>query len=103
MITAVLLAALLQSAAINSQRDGFLNCLKTGLKTAEAQKMPADGVEAFLRQTCAPKESSFKDSLIAFDLKNKVPRKQAASDAQVQVDDFVTNLVERYKIQTAAK
>lgn len=103
MITAAIIAALVQSAAINSQRDEYLACLKTGLESAKTQKMPADAYEAYLRQNCASVEASFEASLIAFDVKNKVPRKQAATDAQLQVDDFVTSSVERYKLMTTPK
>ena len=98
MMSAIFMAALLQSAAINRQRDAYLTCLKSGIETAKAQKMPATSVEAFLRQNCAAVETSFEASLIAFDVKNKVPRKQAAADAQLQVDDFVASSVERYEI-----
>ncbi len=103
MMTAVFVAALLQSAAINSQRDAFLACLKSGMQTANSQKMPAASFEAFLRQNCAAVETSFQASLIAFDVKNKVPRKQAAADAKLQVDDFVASSVERYEIMTTPK
>ena len=103
MITAIFLAALMQSAAINSQRDAYLACLKSNFETARTQKMPAASFEAFVRQNCAAIETTFEASLIAFDLKNKVPRKQAASDAKVQVDDFVTSSVVRYEIMTAPK
>lgn len=100
MISAIFMAALLQSAAIDRQRDAYLACLKSGIDTAKSQKMPATSVEAFFRQNCAAIEASFVASLIAFDLKNKVPRKQAAADAKLQVDDFVTSSVERYEIMT---
>ena len=103
MITAAIIAALVQSAAINSQRDNYLACLKSGLETAKEQKMPADSYEAYLRQNCAAIEATFEASLIAFDVKNKVPRKQAATDAQLQVDDFVSSSVERYKLMTTPK
>lgn len=103
MMTAVFLAAFLQSAAINSQRDAYLACLKTATKTATAQKMPPASFEAFLRQNCAAVEATFEASLIAFDLKNKVPRKQAASDAKLQVDDFVASSVERYELMNTPK
>ena len=101
--TAVILAALFQSAAINSQRDNYLNCLDKAVATATAQKIPSDAFEAHLRQSCADVEGKFKAALIAFDLKNKVPRKQAAADAQVQVDDFISNLVSRYRVVTVSK
>ena len=61
---------------------------------------PATSVEAFLRQNCAAVETSFEASLVAFDVKNKVPRKQATADAKLQVNDFVASSVERYEIMT---
>ena len=103
MITATIIAVLVQSAAINTQRDNYLDCLKSSLESAKSQKMPADAFEAHLRQSCASIEESFEAALIGFDVKNKVPRKQAATDAQVQVDDFVTSSVERYKLMTTPK
>ena len=101
MFSAVLLAALFQSAAINSQRDNYLSCLDRAVESAKAQKMPAETLEAHLRQTCAAVEESFEKALIAFDLKNKVARKQAAADAQLQVDDFVANKVDKYRLLAA--
>ena len=97
MLTAVFVAALLQSAAINIQRDAYIACLKQAAQTATSQKMLPDAFEAFARLNCTTVESSFKGALVAFDLKNKVPRKQAASDAQVQADDFVISIADRYK------
>lgn len=99
--TAVILAALVQSAAINGQRDKYEACLSQAFESAKAQKMPAEALDAHLRQNCASIEESFEGALIAFDLKNKVPRKQAAADAQLQVNDLVDNLVERYRALAA--
>lgn len=101
MFTAVIVAALIQSAAINSQRDNYESCLNKALESAKAQKMPAEALDAHLRQSCTSIEGSFEAALIAFDLKNKVPRKQAATDAQLQVDDLVDNLIERYRALAA--
>jgi hypothetical protein len=97
MISAILIAALVQTAAINSQRDKFISCLEGAEASAKAQKMAPEAVEAHLRQTCAAQEASFTASLIAFDLKNKVARKQAAADAKLQIDDFVSGKVAHYK------
>ena len=103
MLSAMLIAALVQSAAINNQRDKFISCLEAAAATAKAQKMPADAFEPHLRQTCAAAETSFKASLIAFDMKNKVARKQATADAQLQADDFVISAVDNYKAVLARK
>ena len=103
MITAVVLAALLQSAVIDTNRSKYLACLGQGIEAAKTQKMPADALEAHLRQSCASVESSFEAALIAFDVKNKVSRSRAASDAQMQVDDYVASKVSRYKAQLAVQ
>jgi divalent metal cation (Fe/Co/Zn/Cd) transporter len=103
VITALLIAALVQSAAIDAQRDNYLTCLDTAVANATAQKIPATALEALLRQTCSDAETKFEGSLIAFDVKNKVARKQAVADAQLQVDDFISNLVRRYRAVTASK
>ncbi|MGI8610982.1 MAG: hypothetical protein ACR2KH_01705 [Sphingomicrobium sp.] len=103
MFTAVIVVALVQSAAINSQRDNYLGCLDKAVAAATAQKTPSAAFEAHLRQSCADDEAKFEAALIAFDVKNKVPRKQAAADAQVQVDDFIASLVGRYRVVTVSK
>lgn len=103
MFTAVFVAALLQSAAINLKRDNYMSCLDKAFAAAKEQKLPAEALDASLRSSCTAAEEPFKASLIAFDLKNKVARKQAAADAQLQVDDFVTSLVERYRAMAARK
>jgi hypothetical protein len=101
MFTAVIVAALIQSAAINGQRDSYEACLSKAFDAAKAQNMPAEALDAHLHTTCTSVESTFEAALIAFDVKNKVPRKQAAADAQLQVDDLVDNLVERYRALAA--
>ena len=97
MISAMLVAALLQSAAINSQRDKFISCLENAAAAAKTQKITAEAIEPHLRQAGAAAETSFNSALVAFDVKNKVGRKQASADAQLQADDFVTSSVEDYK------
>lgn len=103
MLSAMLVAALVQSAAINAERDKFISCLEAAEVSAKAQNIPAGAFEAHLRQTCADIETSFKASLVAFDLKNKVSRKQATADAQLQADDFVISAVDHYKPALAKK
>lgn len=99
MVTAVFVAALLQTAAINGQRDGYIDCLDKARVVAKSQNIAADGIEAHLRSTCASAGNSFVSALVAFDVKNKVPRKQATADAQLQLDDFIATSVSQYKKQ----
>ena len=49
MITAAIIAALVQSAAINSQRDEYLACLKSGLESAKLRP-ERQAIESFLNR-----------------------------------------------------
>ena len=97
MISGILVAMLVQSAAINVQRDNFIARLEAAEKSAKSQKMAVEAFEGHLHQTCADAEAKLTSALIAFDLKNKVARKQAAADAKLQIDDFISGSVEQYK------
>jgi len=97
MVTAIILSALLQTAAINSQRDGYMTCLDQGVAAAKAAKLSADALSANLKQSCAASGASFRAALIAFDVKNKVARSQATADAQAQTDELLTGMVDQYR------
>lgn len=97
MMTAVIVAGLLQSAAINNKRDAFISCLEEQVSAAKAQNVAGEMFETHARQSCGSRADAMKAELIAFDVKNKVPRKQALEDAQVQIDDFLSTSVSRYK------
>jgi len=103
MISTLLIAVLVQSAAMTAQRQEFVGCLRTAVASAKAEKITGDAFDAYVRQKCAPVEQSFTAAMLAFDAKNKVPRKQAASDAKVQIDDYVATAVDRYKAMTGAQ
>ena len=103
MISAMVIAAMVQSAAMNGQRQAFVTCLREAVASAKTDKVAGDAFDAYVRSKCAPIEQSFTASMVAFDLKNKVPRKQAASDAKLQIDDYVAGAVDRYKAATGAQ
>ncbi len=97
----LVIAAMLQSAAADGARTALRACIKQAAVEAKAQKIAPDAFAAFAQHKCAAQQSSFKSSVWAFDSKNKVPRKQSEADAQLQVDDLVDNLVERYRALAA--
>jgi hypothetical protein len=98
----MLVAVLVQSAPINAKRDAFLTCLEQQVAAAKTQKIAGDAFETAVREACAASANALKAELIAFDLKNKVPRKLASEDAQLQVDDFLSTSVSQYKKAAAA-
>ena len=99
--SAVYLAAM-QSAAADSSRKAFTACLREAVEKGKAEKVALTGFDAYVRAQCAPVSTKFVDVLVSFDLKNKVPRKQATSDAQSQVTDYYTETGERYKYEVEA-
>ena len=100
----VVVSLFVAQATINAPRQAFTACLKQAVVTATAQKIGADQFSAHAMQVCSAQANSFKDALIGFDVKNGIKRAQAASDAQLQVDDYVAMSGEKYaeKAQLAA-
>lgn len=103
MISALLMAAMLQSAALTNQRQAFVACLRSAVDSAKTEKVSGDAFDGYVRTKCAPVEQTFVSSMVAFDLKNKVPRKQASTDAKLQIDDYVAGAVDRYKAATGSQ
>jgi hypothetical protein len=96
VVTSAIYAAAFQTAAANDARTAFRACLKQASVDAKGQKVTTDGFSAFARQKCSTQESGFKSALWAIDSKNKVPRKQSDSDAELQVEDFLATASDHY-------
>jgi hypothetical protein len=93
--SAIYLTAL--QASINAPRSAFESCLKASVEKASAQKVDGDGYDAFVRNACAGQLSSFKSAVVGFDIQNKMSRKEAASDADSMIADFVTGSADHYR------
>ena len=92
-------------ASIAAPRQDFTDCLKKASLQAAAQKVAPDQYSAFAKQQCTGASQSFKAALVAFDTKNGVKRDRAASDADLQLDDYIASSQEKYeaKANFAAK
>lgn len=84
-------------ASINAPRNAFQTCLKDAVNKAQAQKIEGDGYEAFVRETCGTQLGSFKSAVTAFDIKNKMTRKDASADADAMIADFVSGSADHYR------
>ena len=96
LVTTVSLAML--QATINVPRDAFRDCLKSASTAAKSEKVVADNFETYAREKCSVQLDSLRKALIAFDMKNGMARKAAASDADMTVDDYVASPVEKYRV-----
>ena len=97
VMSSVIMLAAVQSAAVNSARDGLRNCFKEALTQAKTDKVAKAGFQPFARGRCAAQENSFTAAVWAFDSKNKVPKKQSNADAQLQIEDFLIMADEKYQ------
>ena len=93
--SAIYLTAL--QATISAPRDAFRACLKQATAKATGERVAADAFEAYLRNSCSAQLGSLKSAVMAFDMKNGMPRKTASSDADATVDDYIASPVDNYK------
>jgi len=84
-------------ASIAAPTEAFRSCLREAAVKAKNDKVTGDGIEAYLRNACTAPMGSLKEALIAFRIKNGMTRKEAASDAQMTVDDYVSTPADNYK------
>jgi hypothetical protein len=83
-------------ASISAPTDAFRSCLREAASKAKADKVTADGIEAYLRNACTAQMGSLREALIAFRMKNGMSRKDAASDASMTVNDYVSTPADNY-------
>ena len=102
LISSVIVLAAVQSAAANSARDSLRTCVKGAMTQAKNDKLTVDAFKTFARTQCATQEQSFTAAVWAFDSKNKVSKKQSAEDAQLQIEDIVASVSDRYEFETKA-
>ena len=93
--SAITLAAL--QATINAPTDAFRTCLREASTKANAEKVSADAIDAYLRNACGTQMQSLKSAVVAFRVKNGMGRKTALADADMTVEDYVATPVEKYK------
>src|SRR5438309_3357446 len=84
-------------ASISAPTDAFRSCLREAASKAKSDKVTADGIEAYLRNACTAQMGSLKEALISFRIKNGMSRKDAASDANMTVSDYVSTPADNYK------
>ena len=93
--TAIQLIAM--QASISAPTDAFRGCLREAVTKAKSDKVPGDGIEAYLKNACTVQMGTLKDALVAFRMKNGMTRKAAASDAEMTVDDYIATPADNYK------
>ncbi len=93
--SALVLSAL--QASISGPTDSFRGCLREAVSKAKSDKVPGDGIEAYLKSACTAQMGTLKSALISFRMKNGMSQKAAAADAAMTVEDYVATPSDNYK------
>jgi hypothetical protein len=93
--SAMFLAA--SQAAVAAPTNAYKNCLKQASTQAKKDKVSGDAYEAYARNACGAQITGLRDALISFEVKNGTKRKDAATDADLTVDDYLASSVDNYK------
>lgn len=86
-------------AATSSSRQAFNTCIQEATSAAKQGKVAPDAYEAFVMGRCEAQATAFKNAMISFDVANGVPRKTAASDAQIMVEDRLAGAKDNYALR----
>jgi len=84
-------------AAIAAPTTAFRGCLRDAAVKAKTEKVTGDGIDAYLRNACSGQMSTLKSALVEFRVKNGMTRKNAASDANMTVDDYIATPADNYR------
>jgi hypothetical protein len=99
VMSSVIMLAAVQSAATNSARDAFRNCIKEAAAQAKTNKVGADAFEGFAKTHCTAQQANFIAAMWSFDAKNKVSKKQSQADADLQIEDMLVSASEKYAFE----
>jgi hypothetical protein len=92
-----ILAAAMMLQASAADRNAFVACLKGATVSAKAAKVGIGDFKAYAHKTCADAETNLKSKLTAFNVKNGMSRNAAASDAQLQLEDYLFTAEDNYR------
>ena len=99
LITTILLAAMAPAptATVDTTRAAFTKCLRENVKKSLEAKMPAGEFEVAVKSICNDERTAFRSAVIAFGRSGGDSETVAAEDADMQVDDYHANFVDKYK------
>ena len=90
-------AAMMLQSGTAETRSAYVSCLRDAAVSAKGAKIAPDGFKDYARTTCAAAEGGFKSKLVSFNVKNGMSKKAAADDAEIQLEDYVYSIDEKYR------
>lgn len=95
----ILLAAMAPAptGAVDTTRAAFTKCLRENVKKSlEAKKAPAE-FEMAIKSICNTERDAFRKAVIAFDRSGGDSEANATENADMQIDDYHANFIDKYK------
>ena len=96
MIAMMLTAAMMLQPG-GELRQEYVSCLNSAVSSAKTANVAVDGFKDYAHKTCATVEEGLKARLITFNVKNGMSKKSAASDAELQLEDYLYTYEEKYR------
>lgn len=97
LIAASAMYLVASQAAVTAQTTSFKDCLRQASAKAKSEKVAGNAYEAYARNACGAQLSALTNALIAFEVKNGVKRRDAATDADLTAGDYLASSVEKYQ------
>ena len=99
LITTLALAMMVQSptAKVDTTRVAFTKCLRDNMKKSLEAKMPPAEFDMTIKTICASERDAFRKAVIAFDRSGGDSEASATENADMQVDDYHANFIDKYK------
>ena len=98
-ISALIVAAMIQSpsATVDTTRLAFTKCMSTQVKKAlNSKKSPAE-FEMEMKSLCTAERDAFRNAVIALNRSGGDSAADAADNADMQLDDYHANFLDKYK------
>lgn len=103
LITALLLATMAPAPAaqVDTTRAAFTKCLRDHMKKSLESKMGGAEYEMALKSTCSDQREAFRAAVIAFDRAGGDSAKNAAENADMQIEDYHANFTDKFNDYSA--
>lgn len=93
----LMLAAAPPADAVGNGRKAFSGCLASQTKPALDKKLSLGDFQTEIKKACADKESAFRAAIVAADKADGMSDKDAQSDADDQISEYVDKIVAEYE------
>lgn len=95
----ILLAAMAPAptGTVDTTRAAFTKCLRENVKKSLEAKMPISEFEVAVKSICSTERDAFRKAVIAFDRSGGDSEATATENANMQIDDYHANFVDKFK------